>query len=258
MRSLILLQGIEQDFNDEYGMEPHEIAEERALKAEGFDWTRRDFMGFRGACERHGRHNHKAIAEDLEKPLDEVKRYASVFWSRIEEVPDYKRIVSLIEKGESKIQKRQEAMDAVSKKVSKYAMPWQQMRFQYGQLKGKVRSRCSLGLVTSEFYSLRRPGPRMKIVSSYACRIDWVMAGGKNSNGKSASLGISGLIGSLNLASPPSSSLVSRPWFESFKKNLKAKSSPRRLRRGLPQPLLKKLTRKSRPPKRQRNNLAVL
>ncbi len=142
MRSILqltFLQGIEQDFNDEYGLEPHEIAEERALKAEGFDWTRRDFMGFRGACERHGRHNHKAIAEDLEKSIEEVKRYASVFWSRIEEVPDYKRIVSLIEKGESKIQKRQEAMDAVSKKVSKYAMPWQQMRFQYGQLKGKVR-----------------------------------------------------------------------------------------------------------------------
>jgi SWI/SNF-related matrix-associated actin-dependent regulator of chromatin subfamily A member 5 len=148
IRSLSSLQGIEQDFNDEYGLEPHEIAEERSLKAEGFDWTRRDFMGFRGACERHGRHNHKAIAEDLEKPLEEVKRFSSVFWSRIDEVPDYKRIVSLIEKGESKIQKRQEAMDAVGKKVSKYAMPWQQMRFQYGQLKGKV---CCLFHVLCSF-----------------------------------------------------------------------------------------------------------
>ena len=175
--SLSLLQGIEQDFNDEYGLEPHEIAEERTLKAEGFDWTRRDFMGFRGACERHGRHNHKAIAEDLEKQLEEVKRYSSVFWSRIEEVPDYKRIVSLIEKGESKIQKRQEAMDAVGKKVSKYAMPWQQMRFQYGQLKGKV---CGFFGALLSFDAFHRHGLKTKTVSLYVCRIDWVTEGGKS------------------------------------------------------------------------------
>jgi hypothetical protein len=247
------LQGIEQDFNDEYGLEPHEIAEERALKAEGFDWTRRDFMGFRGACERHGRHNHKAIAEDLEKSLEEVKRYSSVFWSRIEEVPDHKRIVSLIEKGESKIQKRQEAMDAVGKKVSKYAMPWQQMRFQYGQLKGKVYWHFHAYFLP--FYdAVSRHGLRTKIVLSYACHIDWVTVDGKNSSGKSASLGTSDLTGSSNLANPRSSSLASRPSFVSFKRNLKAKSSLRRLRRGLPLQPQKKQTRRKCQRRRQRSN----
>ena len=251
--SLYSLQGIEQDFNDEYGLEPHEIAEERALKAEGFDWTRRDFMGFRGACERHGRHNHKAIAEDLEKSLEEVKRYSSVFWSRIEEVPDHKRIVSLIEKGESKIQKRQEAMDAVGKKVSKYAMPWQQMRFQYGQLKGKVY--WQFHSYFPPFYdAICRHGLRTKIVLSYACHIDWVTVDGKNSSGKSASLGTSDLTGSSNPANPQSLRLASRPSFVSFKRNLKAKSSLRRPKRGLPlQPQKKQMRRKCQR-RRQRNN----
>jgi hypothetical protein len=40
-----------------------------------------------------------------------------------------------IEKGESKIQKRQEFMNAVKRKVEKYANPWQQLKFQYGNAK---------------------------------------------------------------------------------------------------------------------------
>jgi hypothetical protein len=49
-------------------------------------------------------------------------------------------LIFQIEKGESKIQKRQEFMNAVKRKVEKYANPWQQLKFQYGN--AKVSNEC--------------------------------------------------------------------------------------------------------------------
>jgi hypothetical protein len=108
------------------------------------------------------------------------------------------------------------------------------------------------------FDAFCRHGPRTKTVSLFACRIDWVTAGGRNSNGKSESPGTSDLIGSLNPANLPSSSRASRPSFASFKRNLKAKSLPRRPRRGLLLPPQKKRTRRSRLPKNQRSDKIIV
>ncbi len=56
-----------------------------------------------------------------------------------------------IEKGESKIQKRQEFMNAVKRKVEKYANPWQQLKFQYGNAKVSNEHICVTCLLNGLF-----------------------------------------------------------------------------------------------------------
>jgi hypothetical protein len=70
----------------------------------------------------------------------QVKRYSESFWSLgPHRLTNWETVKNQIEKGESKIQKRQEFMNAVKRKVEKYSNPWQQLKFQYGNAKGKVR-----------------------------------------------------------------------------------------------------------------------
>jgi SWI/SNF-related matrix-associated actin-dependent regulator of chromatin subfamily A member 5 len=69
----------------------------------------------------------------------QVKRYSESFWSLgPHRLSNWETVKNQIEKGESKIQKRQEFMNAVKRKVEKYSNPWQQLKFQYGNAKGKV------------------------------------------------------------------------------------------------------------------------
>uniref|UniRef100_A0A6U2D0V6 Uncharacterized protein n=2 Tax=Hemiselmis andersenii TaxID=464988 RepID=A0A6U2D0V6_HEMAN len=135
----IVLDGPEVDANE--GWTNAEDEEKDELLKEGFSsWTKKDFSTFKSACERHGRGAFDSIAQELEsKSADDVKRYSEAFWqlgpSRLS---NWEAIEKQIEKGESKIQKRQEFMNAVKRKVEKYANPWQQLKFQYGNAKGKA------------------------------------------------------------------------------------------------------------------------
>nr|KAJ3419813.1 hypothetical protein HK105_006470 [Polyrhizophydium stewartii] len=133
------VQEEEQRVENAEPLTEEEIAEKELLAQQGFEsWTKRDFQAFCKANEKHGREDLEAIARDMEgKSLDEVVRYAKVFWERVTEIPDHEKILANIEKGEARLRKIQEIQDAISAKISKYRLPLQQIRLVYGQNKGK-------------------------------------------------------------------------------------------------------------------------
>ena len=135
----IVLDGKEVDENEGWTNEEKEEAE--VLQNEGFsNWTKKDFSVFKSACERHGRNAFDSIAQELEnKDAKEVKDYSAKFWDLgPTRLSNWDSIEKQIEKGEGKIQKRQECMNAVKRKVEKYTNPWLHLKFQYGNAKGKA------------------------------------------------------------------------------------------------------------------------
>ncbi|KAK4718637.1 hypothetical protein R3W88_016975 [Solanum pinnatisectum] len=117
-----------------------EQEEKEQLLEEGFSmWSRRDFNTFIRACEKYGRNDLKSIAAEMEgKTEEEVERYAHVFKERYKELNDYDRIIKNIERGESRISRRDEIMKAIGKKLDRYKNPWLELKIQYGQNKGKL------------------------------------------------------------------------------------------------------------------------
>ncbi|XP_022740891.1 ISWI chromatin-remodeling complex ATPase CHR11 [Durio zibethinus] len=117
-----------------------ELEEKERLLEEGFSsWSRRDFNTFIRACEKYGRNDIKSIASEMEgKTEEEVERYAKVFKERYKELNDYDRIIKNIERGESRISRKDEIMKAIGKKLDRYKNPWLEMKIQYGQNKGKL------------------------------------------------------------------------------------------------------------------------
>lgn len=61
---------------------PPELHDEKtALLNEAFgDWTRVHYNNFVRGAAKYGRNEHDKIAKDVGRPLDEVRRYSSVFW----------------------------------------------------------------------------------------------------------------------------------------------------------------------------------
>ncbi|KAI8923627.1 SNF2 family N-terminal domain-containing protein [Entophlyctis helioformis] len=116
-----------------------ELSEKEALIQQGFEnWTKRDFQAFCKASEKHGRGNLEAISREVEgKTLDDVEKYAPVFWTRLTEISDHEKIVANVERGEARLRKIQETADMIAAKVAKYRMPLQQLKMVYGQNKGK-------------------------------------------------------------------------------------------------------------------------
>jgi hypothetical protein len=120
-----------------------EVAEKEMLMSHGFtDWSKREFNLYLKAMEKHGRYNLEDIAAELvgDKTIDQIKKYSDVFWQRYKELADWEKILSNIEKGEQKIQKIIETNEIISQKIAQYRAPLQQVRFNYGQNKGKAYS----------------------------------------------------------------------------------------------------------------------
>lgn len=116
-----------------------EMAEKEKLLTQGFtSWTKRDFNQFIKANEKFGREDLDNIAREVEgKTAKEVFEYAKVFWERCNELQDIDRIISLIEKGEQKIQRRASIKKALDAKMARYKAPFYQLKIQYGSNKGK-------------------------------------------------------------------------------------------------------------------------
>ncbi|KAH7654970.1 Calcium/calmodulin-dependent protein kinase protein [Dioscorea alata] len=119
-----------------------EQKEKEQLLQEGFPtWTRRDFNAFVRACEQYGRNDIKNICSEMEgRTEQEIERYAKVFKERYKELNDYDRIIKTIEKGEARIARRDEIMQAIGRKMARYQDPWSELKIQYGQNKGKLYS----------------------------------------------------------------------------------------------------------------------
>lgn len=89
------------------------------------------------------------------KRPEEVRAYAEVFWSRLEDMADHEKILAQIEKGEARIQRKASIRKALDNKVplprslpyhgwrgrrvqmGKYKAPFHQLRIAYGTNKGK-------------------------------------------------------------------------------------------------------------------------
>ncbi|KAJ1930665.1 chromatin remodeling complex Adenosinetriphosphatase [Tieghemiomyces parasiticus] len=116
-----------------------EEARKERLSAEGFEhWNRRDYLAFLRGCERHGRHNLRAIANDMEgKSFNEVRAYSAVFWARINELPDHERVVANIERGEARLAKQRATQQQLTDFVGSCEHPLQQLRIPYRPSRGK-------------------------------------------------------------------------------------------------------------------------
>ncbi|ORX79706.1 hypothetical protein K493DRAFT_243417, partial [Basidiobolus meristosporus CBS 931.73] len=116
-----------------------EKEEKERLLVEGFEnWGKRDFNGFVKACERHGRDDLEAIAQEIDgKSLEEVEAYAKVFWERCQELAEHEKIIANIEKGEARLKRQDEIQDQLTSKISQYRLPLQQLKLTHTQNKGK-------------------------------------------------------------------------------------------------------------------------
>jgi len=116
-----------------------EQEEKEDLLTQGFaNWTKRDFNQFIRLHEKYGREEIDNISKEVEgKEPDEVIEYSKVFWERCQELQDIDRIMSQIEKGEAKIQRRGHIKRALDAKIARYRAPFHQLRIAYGTNKGK-------------------------------------------------------------------------------------------------------------------------
>jgi hypothetical protein len=117
-----------------------EVKEKEELSTKGFEnWSKRDFNNFLKGQERHGKENMAAIAAEIEgKSEDDVLSYSKVFWARYKELADSEKIMGNIEKAQGRLQKIIETNSYIDQKVSAYKVPLQQLKFSYGQNKGKT------------------------------------------------------------------------------------------------------------------------
>ena len=134
------IQREEQKLIDESDpLTEEEVAEKEDLLLQGFNqWTRRDFNQFVKANEKYGRDDLESIAKEVEgKTAEDVMDYAGTFWDRCHELTDCDRILAQIEKGEQRIQRRQDIKKALDAKMARYRAPFHQLRIAYGTNKGK-------------------------------------------------------------------------------------------------------------------------
>ena len=104
--------------------------EEEKLKeewegAEFANWNKVEFRRFVTLTGKYGRHSIENIALDFSetKTLEEVRAYATAFWSRIEEIDDYERYLKNIETDEEKLEKVRLQQEALRRVLSKYNDP---------------------------------------------------------------------------------------------------------------------------------------
>eukprot|EP00959_Pyramimonas_sp_CCMP1952_P263831 5517540-Pyramimonas_sp.AAC.2 len=75
--------------------------------------------------------------EPIRSPVQRVAEYSAVFWERYAEIADHDRYIKNIEKGEAKIQRYNDIMEALTAKIERYKNPWRDLKISYGQNKGK-------------------------------------------------------------------------------------------------------------------------
>lgn len=79
----------------------HEKSKKQKLIEKGFEWTKGEFQLFLKSLEHFGRGEHRKIAAAIDKKPEEVKSYIKVFFKRMDELDDYKKIKNTIERAEN-------------------------------------------------------------------------------------------------------------------------------------------------------------
>lgn len=112
---------------------PPEIAQEkRELLAEGFGtWSRSQYYHFIKACAKFGRDDILSIANDMDMPVEEVQPYSAAFWEYgpTELESEWERVVANIERGEKKLAKQKKLSGLLTKFVSTFKDPRNDMVF---------------------------------------------------------------------------------------------------------------------------------
>jgi hypothetical protein len=94
-----------------------------------------------------------------------VRAYAKVFWERKDELQDHDRIMSIIEKGEQKIQRKKDIRRALSAKMARYRSPFHQLHIVYGTNKGKNYTEEEDRFLVS-YHDVHRRGATLKFQTS--------------------------------------------------------------------------------------------
>ena len=121
---------------------PEQHDEKMRLLAEAFgDWTRVHFNNFLRCAAKYGRSEFEKIAKDVARPLDEVRRYASVFWERGPSVfppTEWEKLAKQVEKGEKRLEEIQRLTSATAKLISMFEDPWEELTFRNVGNQGKI------------------------------------------------------------------------------------------------------------------------
>lgn len=123
----------QKEIDDATPLTAAEQAEKMRLWEHGFaNWTRRDFQHFVNGSAKHGRSNHRMIAQEIDnKSEDEVRRYAKIFWQRYQEIADFQKYIGTIESGEDRMRKLGQQRQMLRRKLEMYRVPLQQLKITY-------------------------------------------------------------------------------------------------------------------------------
>lgn len=116
-----------------------QLKEREQLLAQGFpDWLKKDLINFVKLSEVYGRKYVDKFDSKVEgKTPEQVQQYAKVFFERFEELHNHDKYMKRIERGESIMNKIDTYNQMLQWKTKQYKNPWAEMRFNYGQNKGK-------------------------------------------------------------------------------------------------------------------------
>eukprot|EP01116_Phalansterium_solitarium_P005922 TRINITY_DN181_c1_g1_i1.p1 TRINITY_DN181_c1_g1~~TRINITY_DN181_c1_g1_i1.p1 ORF type:complete len:1111 (+),score=402.66 TRINITY_DN181_c1_g1_i1:110-3442(+) len=168
------------DFGD---LTAEEVDDKEGLLQQGFStWSRKEFNAFVRGSERYGRGAYAEIAEQevQTKTEQEVRRYAKVFWQRIDELPDAERIKRNIEKGEARLARTAEMGRALEEKIKRYKDPERELRIAYSSSGGKGKAYTEeedafLVLTTHRLGYGLWDELKLEIRRSWQFRFDWFL-----------------------------------------------------------------------------------
>ncbi|UYV62879.1 SMARCA1 [Cordylochernes scorpioides] len=78
------------------------------------------------------------VAEVKTKTTEEIVQYSEVFWNRIQETAEGRRIMEYAEKAEDRLSQRQKQLEILAQKISKCKFPLHTMKIKYGLYRGKL------------------------------------------------------------------------------------------------------------------------
>lgn len=78
----------------------------------------------------HERHSDPSSLEHVYPPLVSIFSFVcpQVFWKLYRDLSDWEKVIKNIERGEQKIQRQQDIMNAVAAKLERYKNPWQELK----------------------------------------------------------------------------------------------------------------------------------
>lgn len=120
-----------------------EQEQKELLIAQGFpDWNKKDLQAFFRAQDKYGRDDIENIVLYMDgiKEADDVRRYHKVFWQRYKELDSYERMLANLERGEARLKRIRDVQGYLQEKIKQVKVPLQQLKFNYGQSKGKLFS----------------------------------------------------------------------------------------------------------------------